>query len=90
LDGGLLVHAEDSCMLWRMQVQTNDVGGLLLEVWVIRGHITIQPVGLEAVLAATEKPRQTPLPKPLTPAIDERVAAGQFAANLRPRITPIE
>src|SRR6185312_7691162 len=140
LDGGLLIHAENSCMLRRMQVQTNNVRGLLLEVRVIRSHIAIQPVGLEAVLAphardhhmrdtqvlgqltgaplcrairrltlhrpfqnpslqswseraglltgmATEKPRQTLLPKPLAPAIDEGVTAGQFAANLCPRIT---
>jgi hypothetical protein len=77
-------------MLRRTQVQTNDIGGVSLEVWIIQGHIAIQPVGLEAVLGATEKPRQPLLPEPFAPAVNERVAAGQFPANLCPRVTPIE
>ena len=34
-----------------MQVQTDDVGGLLLEVRIIGGHVAVEPLGLEAVLA---------------------------------------
>jgi len=37
-------------MCWRVQIQANDVGRLNLEVRIVRGHVAIQPVGLEAVL----------------------------------------
>ena len=44
----LLVEREDSRVLGRIQVQANHVGGLGLEVGIVRGHITLGPVRLDA------------------------------------------
>src|SRR5208337_30068 len=51
LNGGFLVNAKHSGVLRRMQVEGDNVGGLLLEVRIVRSHVTIEPMGLEAVLA---------------------------------------
>ena len=44
LNGGLLVDAEDRGMTGRVQVESDDVGGLRLEVGVVGRHIARQPV----------------------------------------------
>ena len=50
LDGGLFVDAEDGSMLGRVQVETDDVGSLGLEVGIVAGHVTLQTVRLQAGL----------------------------------------
>lgn len=47
LDGGLFVHAEDDCVHWRLEIETDDIGGLGFEVRVIARHVAAQAVGLE-------------------------------------------
>lgn len=47
----LLIDAEHRCVSRRIQVQPDDVGSLLLEVRVVRGHIALDAMGLEPMLA---------------------------------------
>ena len=48
LDRRFLIDAEHRGVLRRMQVKGDDVGGLLLKVRIVRDHVAIEPVGLEA------------------------------------------
>lgn len=41
LDGGLLIEAEDRCVLRRLQIQADDIGRFLLEVGVARAHVAL-------------------------------------------------
>ena len=50
LDGRFLIHAEDGRMLRRVDIQAEDVGGLALEVGVVRGHVALHAMGLDPVL----------------------------------------
>ena len=50
LDRGLLIHTEHRRMRRRVQIQPNDVGGLLLKIRVVARHVAVQPLRLEAVL----------------------------------------
>ena len=47
LDVALLIKAEHGRVLQRVQVQTDDVGRLVLEVRIVRRHVPRQTVGLE-------------------------------------------
>ena len=49
LDSSLFVYAKDGGMIRRVQIQANNVGGLLLEVGILAQHVTAQPVRLKAV-----------------------------------------
>ena len=51
LDRGLLVHAEHRRVRGRVQVQADHVGGLGLEVRIVRDHVPLEPVRSYAVLA---------------------------------------
>jgi len=51
LDRGLLVHAEHHRVRGRVQVQADHVGGLGLEVRIVRDHVPLEPVRSYAVLA---------------------------------------
>ena len=51
LNGGLLVDAEHRGVTGRIQVETDDVGGLRLEVGVVRRHVAGQPVRPQVGLA---------------------------------------
>jgi hypothetical protein len=42
LNGGLFIHTEESCVLRRIHVQTDDVGGLLLELRIVADHVALQ------------------------------------------------
>src|ERR1039457_2554247 len=46
LNRGLFVHAEHRGVLRRIEVQANDVGGLRLELWIVRRHVSLHPVRL--------------------------------------------
>src|SRR6266446_4809597 len=50
LDGGFFIHAEHRGMRWRVQVQPNNVGGLLLKMRIVRGHVALDAMRLESVL----------------------------------------
>ena len=50
LDRCLLIHREHRRMRRSVQIQPNDIGGLALKVWIVGGHVAIQPLRLEAVL----------------------------------------
>lgn len=39
LDGGLFIHTEDRWVLRRIEVQANNVGGLVFKVGVVAGHV---------------------------------------------------
>ncbi len=41
LNGGLLVDAEDGRVLWRVEIQADDVGGLTFEVGIVAGDIAL-------------------------------------------------
>jgi hypothetical protein len=69
LDGRLFIHAEDRRMLWRIQIQAEDVGCLAFKVRIVAGHVALQAVRLEPrrapdamdrVLAQAELARQFP------------------------------
>jgi hypothetical protein len=49
LNGGLFVYAKDGGMIRRVQIEADNVSGLLLEVGILAEQITAQPVRLKAV-----------------------------------------
>jgi hypothetical protein len=49
LDGSLFVYAKDGGMIRRVQIEADNVSGLLLEVGILAQHVTAQPVRLKAV-----------------------------------------
>src|SRR5437773_6864835 len=50
LDGGLFIYAEHRGMCRRVQIQPNNVGGLLLKIRIVRGHVALDAMRLESVL----------------------------------------
>ena len=48
LNGRFLVHGEDRRVVRRIDIQANHVGGLRLEVGIVRLHVALEAVGLEA------------------------------------------
>jgi hypothetical protein len=44
LNRGLFINAENSSMLRRVHVKSDDVGGLLLELRIVARHVTFEPV----------------------------------------------
>lgn len=48
LDVTLLVQAEHRSMLRRIEIETNDVGGLLLEIGIVGSHVALDPMRLES------------------------------------------
>jgi len=48
LNRGLLIDTEHCGVLRRVDVEPDHIGGLALEVWIIRGHVALQPMGLKA------------------------------------------
>jgi len=84
LDGRLFIHAEDRRMLWRIQIQAEDVGCLAFKVRIVAGHVALQAVRLEPrrapdamdrVLAQAELARQFPA-RPVRGAIPGRALGG--------------
>ena len=49
LDSGLFIYAKDSGMIRRVQIEADNIGGLLLEVGILAQHVTAQAVRLKAV-----------------------------------------
>ena len=47
LNRGLLIDTEHRGVLRRIDVEPDHIGGLALEVWIIRGHVALQPMGLK-------------------------------------------
>ncbi len=92
LDGGLLVDAEHGGMAGRVQVETDDVGGLRLEVGVVRRHIAGQPVWphvrlapnpLYDVLVHAEVGREAAA-RPVGRPVGRRAACGGQQAGAQP------
>src|SRR5262249_55460403 len=50
LDGALLLNAEDRGMHGRFEIQSADVGSLLLKLRIITGHVAARTVGLKSKL----------------------------------------
>src|SRR6202045_5019068 len=48
LNRGLLIDTEHRSVLRRIDVEPDHIGGLALEVRIIRGHVALQPMGLKA------------------------------------------
>jgi len=44
LDRGLFIHAENSRMPGRIQIQTDDVSRFALEIRIVAGHVALQPM----------------------------------------------
>ena len=70
LDGSLLVDAKHRRMLRRFDVQSDDVGGLGLELGIVGEHVALDPVGLKS----------GPLPDPRHHHVVDPQLLGQFAA----------
>src|ERR1700704_6399172 len=49
LDSSLFVYAKDGGMIRRVQIEADNVGCLLLKVWILAKHVPAQPVRLKAV-----------------------------------------
>src|SRR6202023_3088002 len=47
LTRGLLIDTEHRGVLRRIDVEPDHIGGLALEVWIIRGQVALQPMGLK-------------------------------------------
>src|SRR5229473_3801332 len=50
LDRRFLIHTEHRRMRRRVQIQPNNVGGLLLKIRVVGRHVAVEPLRLKAVL----------------------------------------
>jgi hypothetical protein len=48
LNRGLFVHDEHHRVLWRIDIQGNDVGRFALKLWIIGGHVALDTMRLEA------------------------------------------
>jgi hypothetical protein len=51
LDVGLFIDVEHCRVRRRVQIQANNVSRLLLKVRIVRGHVTLDPMRLQTVLA---------------------------------------
>ncbi len=83
----LFVDSEDRCVRGWVEVQPDDVGGLLFNVRTVRGHVALQAAGLETVLEphprdhhvtnaqVLTKPASAPVRRAVLPA-PVRVASG--------------
>jgi hypothetical protein len=47
----LFIQREDGGVLGRVQVEANDIGGLLLEVRIVGGHVALDPVRFDSCSA---------------------------------------
>jgi hypothetical protein len=47
LDRGLLIDTEDRRVLRRVQIQSDNIGGLALKVGIVRRHVSLEPMRLE-------------------------------------------
>jgi hypothetical protein len=47
LNGTFLVDAEHRCIDRRLEIQTDDIGGFFLELWIVTGNIAAQSMRLE-------------------------------------------
>src|SRR5262249_40138207 len=74
------IHTEHCRMRWRVQIQPKDVGGLLLKVRIVCGHVAVPPLGFESLLGPHPRPhhvtglelRSQPAPAPLRPPVPRR------------------
>ena len=57
LDGRLFVHAKDDGMIRRVQIEADNVRGLLLEVGILAQQVTAQPVRLKTVASPNPRSR---------------------------------
>jgi len=71
-------HTEHRCVLRRIKIQANDVGGLFFQQRIVAGHTTVQPMRLQT--------RRRP--NPLNGRLTETERIGHLAA--RPRRAAIE
>jgi hypothetical protein len=60
---------EQRCVLRRIQTQADDIGGFLLEVRIVLGHVMLEPLGLQPV----------PLPHSSDHHVRESERLGQLA-----------
>ena len=51
LNGTLFIDRENSRVNWRVEVETDDIGGLGLKVRIVAGHISPEAMGLKTSLA---------------------------------------
>ena len=50
LNRGFFIHTEHRRVLRRVHVQADDVGRFFLEGWIVRGHVAVQSMRLQARL----------------------------------------
>jgi hypothetical protein len=50
LNGTFLIHTEHRCIDRRLEIQTDDIGGFFLELWIVTGKIAAQSMGAAAQL----------------------------------------
>jgi hypothetical protein len=93
LDRGLLIDTEHRGMLRRIEVEPDHLRGLALEVWIIRGHVAFQPMGLEPSappdprdhhMIDSQRPRQLAA-APVSRAILGRATGPSQNADFQPR-----
>ncbi len=93
LNRGLLIDTEHRGMLRRIDVEPDHIGGLALEVWIIRGHVALQPMRLKAGappdprdhhMIDPQRPRQLAA-APVRGAITGRAPGPSQDARFQPR-----
>src|SRR3982750_769816 len=88
-------------MLWRIEIKANDVGGLLLKLRIIAGHVSFEPMWFELGLCQyplhsglTQPQRAGQFPtRPVSTAVDGFLLSAWKNASLhgrcgRTRLTP--
>jgi len=48
LNGGLLIEGEHGRMLWRAQLEAEDVSGFAFEFGIVAGHVAFEAVRFQA------------------------------------------
>ena len=71
LNGGLLIDAEHGCVLGRVQIEAEDVGGFAFELGIVARHVAFEPVRLQAGF----------LPNPMHGIFADAQHGSQFAAT---------
>src|ERR1035441_9180105 len=82
-------------MLRGMQMKPDDLGGFRLKLRIVRGHVTLEPVWPQSMLAPHSRDHhvtdaQVCRELARAPAIDEAVRAVQLVADRRPRVPAVE
>jgi hypothetical protein len=81
--GGPFIDTEHRGMLRRIDLKPGHIGGLTLEVWIIRGHVALQPIGLKP--SALPDPRNRGTEVAASPSFSQLLKISGFRVRIHAR-----